>query len=325
MGGAITPYTDLGSEDILSAHISALQANINKLETILNMATSQVISRAMNPVADQTDQTLRYKIYEGVDRNWLTSPAPQIYRNGTVVDSSEFTLHAAQGAVVFLNQQQSTDVITYDATIITGASNRLTGLEYLTKHYIGQYRSHGIGINGGVASNGVLNNTIDIFPFRVYEPITVDYMGIQVNTAVAGSLVAMALYSDNNGYPGSLIAQTGQLSSGTSGWSEGPFTAGDQVLQPGLYWVARWNFTNGGSPSFAGLTSVGMYPVPSAPSYGSTSLAYSSSLGGGGVIGLRYTYTWASSFPSVFPAIGTSGLIWLDRTSAASPWVRRKS
>lgn len=332
-----TPFTDLGSQDILSAHLSGVQHAIGNIESVLNMKTAVVTGAPLTPVADQVDASLRYLIYEGAIRNWLGTPTPVIKRGGAIVNPSEYTIYPAYGAIVFAAQQQSSAVITADVTYVTNGSNvidtvnanaasiaALNALSLLAKHYVGQYRSHGISPQGGATGISVLNNTMDIFPFRVYEDMYVDNMGVHCTTLFAGSLVALAIYTDNNGYPGNLIAQTGQLDTGTTGWKEGPFTTGNQHLTPGLYWIARWNNTNAGSPAFAGLPSSAINPVPSAPSYLTAVPTYVAGTGGGGVGGVRYTYTWATNFPSTIPAIGAS-VIWLDRTTYASPWVRRYS
>jgi hypothetical protein len=75
------------------------------------------------------DTTLRYRIYEATNRNWLTSPAPVIKRNGTVVSASEYVIQPAYGVVVFNVQQAGTDVITADVTYVNSTSSRLSTIE----------------------------------------------------------------------------------------------------------------------------------------------------------------------------------------------------
>ncbi|HEY8414989.1 MAG TPA: hypothetical protein VIK99_04380, partial [Thermaerobacter sp.] len=116
---AQTPFRDLGSVDILAAHVSGLQHAVNKIEQVLNMRTSSVTGHVLTPVTDQDDPALRYRIYEGSIRNWLEDPAPVIRRNGQVVPSSEYVLHPAYGVVVFHQQQAANAQITADFTCVT--------------------------------------------------------------------------------------------------------------------------------------------------------------------------------------------------------------
>ena len=50
----------------------------------------------------------------------------------------------------------------------------------------------------------------------------------------------MGIYADDTSgfYPGSLIFDSGSISSATTGAKEATITAGVQTFQPGLYWVA---------------------------------------------------------------------------------------
>ncbi|MED3647776.1 hypothetical protein P4475_13385 [Halalkalibacterium halodurans] len=126
---AQTPYSDLSSQDILSAHISGLQHDIIKIQQVLDMKTDTISHHALVPVADQDDPSLRYRIYEGTVRNWLNSPAPIIRRNGEVVSANEYAVSPAHGVVVF-NQQQNANVeITADFIHVIGESDRIETLE----------------------------------------------------------------------------------------------------------------------------------------------------------------------------------------------------
>lgn len=126
---AITPYQKLGSQDILSAHLNGLQYGINNLESVLNMKTATKMGAVLTPVTDMDDTTLRYRIYEADDRNWLLTPAPVIKRNGQVVNTSEYSIQPAYGVVIFHIQQNSSDVITADFTYVKAQSARLDAIE----------------------------------------------------------------------------------------------------------------------------------------------------------------------------------------------------
>lgn len=349
-----TPYFDLHSEDILSAHISALQHNINKLETVLDLITTPKTGQPLNAVADQTDQTLRYKIYEGVDRNWLTSPTPAIYRNGTLVNPSEYTLHAAQGAVVFLNQQLATDAITGDYTMITGNSNILntlaseistnttnissnaanvsknissiTGLSLPYAFIIGNYYTHTISAGTFATGVGCGQNNLDAYPFIVPQTAVFDKMRYNIST-LSGTKAIMAIYSDNgSGFPGTLLAKTGEIdtstATGTTGVKEMPFASGDLTLQPGLYWLVKWNdgfiavndgLTNSCAISLGDTLDTTKITLPDAniPTNGAL------------IGGIRYTATYGA-LPSTFPSF-TGGSRYLKRGTYPSPWIHRKA
>ncbi|WP_233443869.1 hypothetical protein [Halalkalibacterium halodurans] len=122
---AKTPYRDLASESILSAHLSGVQHDVNKIQDVLGMKTDVKENHPLLPVTDQEDSTLRFRIYEADIRNWTTQPEPVIYRDGTVVDPGEYELYPAYGAVVFVAQQHTDAEVTADFTHIIGEANIL--------------------------------------------------------------------------------------------------------------------------------------------------------------------------------------------------------
>lgn len=63
-----------------------------------------------------------------------------------------------------------------------------------------------------------------------------DAVGLTITTGQAGATVRMAIYSDENGYPGTLIEDFGSLDASTSGTVTSSFGA-NLSLNAGLYWV----------------------------------------------------------------------------------------
>lgn len=124
-----TPYKDLGSQDILSAHISGIQHDINKVQELLDMQTDSVEGHELVAVNDQDDPALRYRIYEGTIRNWLDDPKPVIYRNGSTVDENEYSLQSPYGVIVFHEQQSSGDEIVADFSYINSNSKTINDIE----------------------------------------------------------------------------------------------------------------------------------------------------------------------------------------------------
>lgn len=129
---ANTPYERLGSEDILSAHVNGIQYSIGNIETALELGTAQVTGARLSPVVDMEDSSLRYRIYEADKRGWLKTPAPVIYRGGTIVSPDEYTLQPAYGVIVFTVQQPASAVITASFTHVAGDSERLKEIEVAT-------------------------------------------------------------------------------------------------------------------------------------------------------------------------------------------------
>lgn len=141
---AKTPYKDLSSEDILSAHISGLAHSVNKIEDVLNMKTASVTFN-LSPVYDQEEASLRYRIYEGSYRNWVTF---SIKRNGVLVPSNEYDAHPGFGAIVFKTPQNRTSVIEASVTYITNSSTTISNLETKVSSNTTAISSHTTSISG---------------------------------------------------------------------------------------------------------------------------------------------------------------------------------
>lgn len=302
---AKTPYTDLASETILAAHLSGLQHSINKVEETLNMKTTATTGHILNPVADQDDLTLRYRIYEGTVRNWLEDPIPVIKRNGAVVNSSEYTISPEHGVVVFDVQQQSTDSITFDGEYITSGSNVLDALKVIRSHRSGKLKS--TEITAGSATNVLIAaNQPDVFPFLVTE--STDYTGIAVKVdAIAGTGARLAIYADDgDGYPGSLLLDAGTVSTTTTGWKE---VAINITLEPGVYWLAR---NTDGGVAFGGFPASALMVCPDVD----YEAAFNGDLGAPAAYRGSLAY---GSYPATFPA----GASYLSRGTYGAVWLRK--
>jgi len=300
---AQTPFQDLGSVDILAAHISGLQHAINKIEQILDMRTASVTGHQLNPVTDQDDPALRYRIYEGTIRNWLASPPPVIYRNGQVVPSSEYTVYPAYGVVVFGQQQAPSDVITADFSYITAQSAQLDGMWGMVPlvHRPGLYRANNIQADQLSTNILVAANAIEVIPFPVPERMTFDRIAIKVDTAAASTMARLAIYADNGKcYPGALILDAGEVATDTTGVKEIQINV---TLDRGLYWLAR---NHNGQPSITGVSQTT-----------AIQLGIDGSLSGRPASALRVNYTYGP-MPDPYPAgataqFGTRAAVFLRR------------
>ena len=134
----ITPFKRVTSREIYGADISGLQDAVNRCEHVLTLSTAAVTGHILTSVSDQASPTLHRRIYEGTIRGWLESPAPVIRRAGVIVPLGEYTLYAAQGAVVFHAQQTAGVAITVDFTHVTNVSA-------LTGHPAATTGVHGVG------------------------------------------------------------------------------------------------------------------------------------------------------------------------------------
>lgn len=337
---AKTPFIDLKSEDILSAHVSGIQHAVNKLEEALNMKTATKTNHPLVAVTDQEDATLHNFIYEGTIRNWLTSPLIVIKRNGVTVDPSEYELQAPYGAVVFKNQQNASDAITANFTHVINQAQAFTDVDTKIAKLVipsglqmpGTYMTHAIGgIKPATLATAVDagSKNLDFFPFFVSNPMTFDQMMIMYAKNTGGTYTRMGIYSSNVDLPYQLLAETGKvMNPGTDPVAPG-FTmvtgtfSTDLVLQPGLYYIARWQDSG---ISYNGLN--WNQAVNLGNAFGTVSNA--SQFGGYreyGFGGFRVTADYPNGLPATAPAIGSaaSDLRYLERDNFASPWVRRKA
>ncbi len=89
---------------------------------------------------------------------------------------------------------------------------------------------------------------LDAVPIYIGRTITVDQIGIMLATAASGGAGTYAkgkfgIYLDNNGYPGALLLDAGEVTTFNSGGFKAVSIS--QVLTPGLYWpavVCDWNY-----------------------------------------------------------------------------------
>lgn len=176
---AKTPYKDLSSESILSAHVSGLQHDINKIQDVLNLQTKEVTSHELIPVVDQDDPALRYRIYEAINRNWLDNPRPEIYRNGSLVNEIEYSIQPAYGVVVFNERQLANDEITANFTHIISESNTIININNEIENIKENLGNGGSGGEipdnynqlGGVAPFYMMSDSYMSHQKRSYDPV----------------------------------------------------------------------------------------------------------------------------------------------------------
>ncbi|PED63966.1 hypothetical protein [Priestia megaterium] len=324
-----TPFQIISSTDILSAHINGLASSINKIEQVLNMKTATATGHTLNAVNDMDDSTLHYRIYEGTIRNWTLFT---VKRNGVEVSSSEYVSNSGFGAIVFNTQQLSTDVITVDITYITSDSQVIDDINTkLLKRPFPALRPTSSWMNnfvGGALTVAIdvlqQARTIDAFPILITEPVTIDQMRIVTSASnTTSSTMVMGIYSDSNNFPSTLIAQTASFDATTTGEHVQSLSSGDLTLQPGIYWLARYQSAGLKLDGFNASSFMQIIdPIDTTLINGSYSTIY--------CVGARTGDVGTiTSLPTSFPALtpnGGAGLAqYVKRTTVGTVWARRKA
>ena len=118
---------NLPSREIYAGDIAGLRAGIQRIESMVGGSDSwEDRTISLVPVTDQVDSTLHRRIYEPAslaDRGWIPGTMgmpPEIFRNGVSVFTAEYTLHPADGFVVFHAQQAVNAIITAANLLING-------------------------------------------------------------------------------------------------------------------------------------------------------------------------------------------------------------
>jgi hypothetical protein len=129
-----TGWQDPGSSEVRSTHISGLQEAIGKIEDILDVQLQAETGIELSEV--YIFEGDRYRIYQAPEgkRNWATSPAPVIKKNGVVI-STDFTIDYGGGAVIFTTPILGTDTVTADFSRTKTDGNKLATLDAADVHY----------------------------------------------------------------------------------------------------------------------------------------------------------------------------------------------
>ncbi len=94
-------------------------------------------------------------------------------------------------------------------------------------------------VNGAGSSSG----TIYYFPIYIFRSITVSDLGCHVTASAAGGNVKLAIYAHDtstNRPSGTPLAETGNISTASTGLVSADITGANVTLAAGLYWAAFW-------------------------------------------------------------------------------------
>lgn len=93
-----------------------------------------------------------------------------------------------------------------------------------------------------VAGTGlaVATNVIRMYPFRIYHPITITQLGVNVTTLSAGTNIGLAIYahSTTTGNATGNPLASAAVSCAATGAASATIAQTSVTLQPGIYWMA---------------------------------------------------------------------------------------
>lgn len=209
-----------------------------------------------------------------------------------------------------------------DAVVNTGTGVVTTG--YKTAGFVASswYVPQGGWTNLGTQSGTMTAATIVCVFGAVPNKLTIGALGAAVATLAAGGNFQLAIYSNVNSRPGSLIGNTGNISTAAVGTITGAMAANKQVGPGGadgssdLWWCLNVDASAGGTAKFVSSVNVGAI-IAAGALIGSTTAAnvlnrLSSSLAGVSCSG--GTCNGGSSVFGAWPA-SLAGSTWSDVTT----------
>ncbi len=120
----------------------------------------------------------------------------------------------------------------------SGMTNSLIASETYTKVTLPQ--SAVLGLTNGSSTTERVGNYVDAFKFTASSDFTAENMNILfADTCRSGGGIRIAIYSDNNGTPGTLLGQTGSFAVGP-GLRTASLESPVQMVSGTPYWFATW-------------------------------------------------------------------------------------
>lgn len=137
------------------------------------------------------------------------------------------------------------------------------------------------------AGNPVTFATLYAMPIIVPERVTVSEIGLEITATSTASTLYVGVYSDNNTYPGTLIASSGSIDTTTTGFKSSVVSA---TLQSGIYWLGLRHESVGATGVRA-----------TTPILGLLGMSYPANASSSGCYYMTYTEL-AENIPNPFPA-----------------------
>lgn len=116
---------DPGTSEVRSPLIAGITEGLNKLTDILDLETESTIITLINVPISNNDKNRIYQAPNG-KRLWLTSPAPVIKKNDSIITEDEdfFEIDYIGGSIAFGKNYtlEDSDVVTAEVTYLTNQS-----------------------------------------------------------------------------------------------------------------------------------------------------------------------------------------------------------
>lgn len=105
--------------------------------------------------------------------------------------------------------------------------------------------------SGGVLGNNVVGtstdprgaNDLNCWRFRATSTFTAKNIQVNLANQIRGK-IKVAIYSDNNGMPGSLLVGSNEIKNPLSGWIPFTLTTSQPITSGDYYWLAAWSNVN---------------------------------------------------------------------------------
>lgn len=159
-------------------------------------------------------------------------------------------------------------------------------------------------------------NNIRLYPIFIGKAMTVTSLGARITTGAVSSNIALALYHNVNGRPGTLIDHTASIGSVSTGAVNAVLSGGSVVLPAGWYWIA--SCTDNAAVVCVGISSSANNPW--GPEFIGSATQTDVNSTGSVVIGLSFAGTfgtWPDLTGQTFTNVTTTGQVWVVGLKAA--------
>jgi hypothetical protein len=117
-----------------------------------------------------------------------------------------------------------------------------------------------------VRATATFSGNIKLVPFLIPASTTFDQISFEVTSSAATGVARAVVYSDNNGVPGALLADGGNIAASSNGLKTAAISL---TLAPGLYWIGLANYAGVTFSARTISTGLGPWFIPQSNS-GST-------------------------------------------------------
>lgn len=176
-------------------------------------------------------------------------------------------------------------------------------------------RFYGIPMGSTQAAVLTVSGTLYAYPVFIPNKIALQTLNISVTTGQTGGKVRAALFYDNAGYPGAIVAGTDSGDLAATSTAVGTSGTLNVTLSPGVYWVGIIATASSTMPSVIGATAV--YPNSLVAQLGFDTAAHALATSGEASTGIALTgQTYpATNMATSFPTFPASAALTLNATT----------